>query len=255
MSRTVSAEHFDAVILEVDGVVTDTARLRLQSWRHVFADALTERGVRPGEDNRPMSDEDFQSFVVGRSSYQGTAALLASRGIVLSRGTPGDPESADTVCGLGNRLDQQFVEVVRHRGVRVFAGTVTFVRACRSAGLATAVILAGRNDSVVLAAAGLESLFDLELDASITAHPALAKDEGAVAEAARRLSVAPGRAIAVAASQAGVAAARRAGFALVLGIDRGGECSGLLTDLADLVVTDLNEVGVVGPVDRSQLLS
>jgi alpha,alpha-trehalase len=254
MSLTISPKYFDAVILDMDGVVTDTIPLHRQAWCHVLDQVLAERGLCSGEDHRPVSDEDYRSFAQGRSCYDGVAELLAARGVVIRWGTPGDLEPSDTLCGLGNRQDDDFLQLVQHRGAQVFAGTIAFVRACRLAGLGTAVVLASRNGSAVLAAGGLESLFDIQLDpASGDRQASSGNSSSAVhVEAARQLAVTPARAIVVTASESGADAARRGGFALVLGIDRTGDCAGLLARGADQVVTDLNEVRVVSRVDVTQ---
>lgn len=247
MSLTVTPEHFDAVILDMDGVVTDTACLHMRAWRHLFDEVLLARGPRPGEDHQRFSDDDYRGFVHGRPRYDGAAAFLASRGVVLPWGEPDDPESAETVCGLGNRKDRYFSQLVRHRGVRVFAGTVAFVRACRAAGLRTAVVSASRNCAAVLAAGGVESLFDVRVDGVDADDLGLrAKPDPAIfLVTAQRVAVCPERAIVVADAEGGVAAAREGGFALVLGVDHTGHAGDLFWHGADRVVTDLSEVFVV----------
>ncbi|MGZ4632616.1 MAG: HAD family hydrolase [Actinomycetes bacterium] len=246
MTLVISPEHYDAVILDMDGVITDTASLHMQAWRHLFDGALAERGPRPGEDHRPFTDDDYRHYVDGRPRYDGAGAFLASRGVELPWGDPADPESAASVCGLGNRKDTYFTQLVLHRGVQVFAGTVIFVRACRLAGLRTAVISASRNCAAVLAAGGVDSLFDVRVDGVRADELGLPgkPDPAIFLEAAREVAVPPGRAIVVEDAEAGVTAGRRGGFALVIGVDRTGNAEELLARGADRVVTDLSEVTV-----------
>jgi alpha,alpha-trehalase len=247
MSLTVSPEHFEAVILDMDGVVIDTASLHIQAWRHLFDQVLLARGPRPGEDHQRFNEDDYRHFVEGRSSYDGAAAFLASRGVVLPGGRLDDPESAETVCGLGNRKDVYFSRLLLHRGARVFAGTVAFVRACRAAGLRTAVVSASRNCAAALAAAGVESLFDVRVDGADGEALGLpwTRDSANFLVAAQRLVVRPERAIVVADEEGRVAAARQGGFALVLGVDHTGHAGDLFWHGADRVVTDLSAVSVV----------
>jgi len=251
MSLTVSAEQFDAVILDMDGVVTDTASLHQLAWRRTFDRFLAHRGPRAGENHQPFSQDDYRHFVDGRSRYDGAAAFLASRGVVLPLGDPADPDSAETLCGLGNRKDTCFMELVRHRGVEDFGSTVAFVRACRLAGLRTAVVSASRNCATVLAAGGVASLFDVRVDGLIAEELGLPSkpDPAIFLEAARRLGVPPERAVVVEDAQAGVAAGRRGGFALVIGVDRTRHAAELLASGAHQVVTDLDEVSVLSSVE------
>jgi alpha,alpha-trehalase len=138
-----------------------------------------------------------------------------------------------------------------HRGVRVFAGTVAFVRGCRLAGLRTAVVSASRNCASVLADGGVESLFQVRVDGVIAEGLGLPgkPDPAIFLEAARRLGVRPERALVVEDAEAGVAAGRRGGFALVLGVDRTGHAAELLGHGAHRVVTDLSEVMVMCSAD------
>jgi trehalose 6-phosphate phosphatase len=172
------------------------------------------------------------------------AGFLASRGIQLPWGDPGDPPDRETVCGLGNAKDRFFVAHLREHRARPFPSSVAFVGRVRERGLRTAVVSASRNMVAVLDSAGLRGLFDVEVDGVEADRRGLPgkPDPALFLEAARRLRVAPGRAAVVEDALAGVEAGRRGGFGLVVGMDRGGQAAALAEHGADVVVPDLGDL-------------
>ena len=183
----------------------------------------------------------------GKPRYDGVESFLASRGISLPRGEPGDPPSAETVCGLGNRKDELFGEVLRQDGVAAFPSSVELLGQLRDGGFGTAIISASRNCAQVLRAAGASELFDAKVDGVDADRLGLKgkPDPAVFLEAASRLGVEPARAAVVEDALAGVEAGRSGGFGLVVGVDRAGQAQALLEHGADVVVGDLEEVRVV----------
>jgi len=235
-----SPQRYDAVIFDLDGVVTDTASVHAAAWRRLFDDYLAARPSRAGENHLPFTDEDYRRFVDGRPRSDGVLAFLASRGIT---------EDPSAVRALGDRKDGYFRESVAREGVRVFDGTVRLLRALKAAALRVAVISASRNCAAVLEAAGLDEMFDVRIDGVVAHELGLPgkPDPAVFLEAARRLGVAPDRAVVVEDALAGVEAGRRGGFGLVVGVDRTGHPGELRVRGADVVVTDLAEVAVPPP--------
>jgi beta-phosphoglucomutase family hydrolase len=231
----ISPARYDAVIFDLDGVVTDTASVHAAAWRRLFDDYLGSRPSRPEEDHRPFTDEDYRRFVDGRSRYDGVRGFLASRRIT---------EDSSVVKALGDRKDEYFLESVKQHGVRVFDGTVVLLRLLRAAGMWIAIISASRNCVEVLKVAGLDDMFDGRVDGVAADELGLPSkpDPAVFLEAARRLQVTPDRAVVVEDALAGVAAGRRGGFGLVIGVDRTGHPDELRVAGADLVVRDLAEV-------------
>jgi beta-phosphoglucomutase family hydrolase len=233
----ISPDRFDAVIFDLDGVVTDTASMHAAAWTRLFDDFLAARSTQPGEDHRPFSAEDYRRFVDGKPRYDGVAAFLASRGIAA------DPA---TVHDLGDRKDRYFRELLAQQGVRVFRTTAALVRALAASGIRTAVISASRNCAAVLEAAGLADLFDVRVDGVVAEDLGLPgkPDPAVFLEAARRLGVHADRAVVVEDALAGVEAGRRGDFGLVIGVDRTGHPGELSEHGADVVVADLADVPV-----------
>ena len=236
----------EAVLFDLDGVITNTARVHAAAWKQVFDTYLAERPSHTGEQLVPFEIErDYYSHVDGRPRIDGVDAFLSSRGISLPRGDPSDPPERETLHGIGRRKDAVFLRWVAEHGVEPFQSTVELVKRLRDAGVPLAVFSASRNCREVLEAAGVEGLFDAIVDGRDAARLELPgkPDPATLLEAARRLGVDPRGSAVVEDSRAGVEAGRAGGFRMVVGVDRGGGADALLEAGADAVVTDLAQVG------------
>jgi len=245
-------ERIDAVIFDMDGVVTDTASTHAAAWKRLFDEYLDERSRRTGEPVSPFTPDDYRRYVDGKPRYDGVRDFLVSRGIALPEGDPSDPPDSETVCGLGNRKDAYFLTQLREQGARAYTGTVALVGRLAAQGVRTAIISASRNLTEVLDAAGVGDLFQVEVDGLDAERLGLAgkPDPAVFLEAASRLGVEPARAAIVEDALAGVEAGRRGGFALVVGVDRTGHAEALRAAGADAVVPDLAALELEGPGRR-----
>ena len=235
-SPVLSRREFDAVLFDLDGVVTRTAEVHAAAWKRLFDPYL----------DRPFSEEDYQRYVDGRPRLEGIRCFLASRGLILPEGTPEDGAGAETVHGLGQRKNTSFLEALEREGVRVDAAAVGLLERLRAAGVRTAVVTASRNGAAVLRAGGLEHLFDARVDGVEAGRLGLPGKPApdTFLEGARRLGVAPERAVVLEEARAGVEAGRRGGFGLVIGVRRSGPEGALVRAGADVEVTDLSTVRV-----------
>lgn len=234
LSRT----DFDAVVMDLDGVVTDTASLHELAWKRMFDGFLATLPPRQGEDHRPFENEDYRRFVDGRPRFDGAAAFLTSRGIELF---------PDKAHALAAQKDADFQDLLRQEGAKLLPGAASLLTALRRAGFRTAVVSASRNCTAVLGRAGITDLFDVQVDGVVAAELGLpGKPHPAVyLEAAGRLRTPPERSVVVEDALAGVEAGRRGGFGLVIGVDRAGHGRPeLLAHGADVTVTDLTGVDV-----------
>jgi alpha,alpha-trehalase len=250
-------EEFDAVVFDMDGVVTKTAVVHAAAWKRLFDEYMEERSRSTGEDWRPFDAEvDYRQYVDGKPRYDGVRSFLASRGIVLPEGTPDDASDADTVCGLGNRKNNCFLKELERHGVGVFESTVRLVRILQGVGIRTAIISASKNVKLVLGAGAVGELFPVCVDGITAAEMGLPgkPDPAVFVEATRRLGATIERTVVVEDARAGVEAGRRGGFGFVLGVDRTGDADGLLAAGADVVVSDLADVVVEPPFSPSALV-
>ena len=239
----VDLSGIDAFVCDLDGVVTRTATTHLHAWKRMFDDYLRERG-----DARPFTEEEYRLFVDGRPRYDGVDSFLHARGIALPWGLPTDPPDAETVCGLGNRKNRYFWEVVWREGVERIEPTVAWLQQARARGLALGLVTSSENSQGVLQAAGIEGLFPVRVDGVLGRELGLPgkPDPAYFLEAARRLGVAPGGAAVVEDAVAGVEAGRRGGFGLVVGIGDGA-ATRLRQAGADVVVEDLSALPLPEP--------
>ncbi|WP_025605976.1 trehalose-phosphatase [Pontibacter actiniarum] len=237
--RLIKQKEIRALIFDLDGVVTQTARVHAQAWKRMFDDYLQKRGQLEGNVYEPLRLEtDYRRYIDGIPRYDGVRNFLRSRGIALPEGKVIDAPGTDTVAGLGNLKNTYFQELVREGGVDVYADTVAFLQEAREQGLHTAIISASRNCQPILAAAGLEHLFETRVDGIVSAELGL-KGKPApdvFLEAARRLQVPPRQAAVFEDALAGVEAGKAGGFALVVGVDRTNEAKELKQRGADLVL-------------------
>ncbi|MGY1938428.1 trehalose-phosphatase [Nocardia gipuzkoensis] len=248
----IDARRHDAVIFDMDGVVTDSASIHAAAWTELFDSFLNQRPAGAGQDRSPFTEDDYLRYVDGKPRYRGVADFLAARGIALPWGRPSDSDRAETVCGLGNRKDHLFLEQVSREGVRVFESTVTLVRRLGEAGIRTGVFSASRHCAEVLTAAGVADLFTVRVDGIDAERLGLPgkPDPSMLLEAARRLGAEPDRTVVVEDAEAGVAAGRSGGFALIIGVDRHAGTDRLLAQGADIVVADLAQVRLCGGFRR-----
>ncbi len=236
----VSLDGIDAFVCDLDGVITRTATTHMHAWKRMFDDYLR---ARFGEGARPFTEEDYRRYVDGRPRYDGVATVLHSRDIDLPRGAPDDPPDRETVCGLGNRKNDYFWEVVHREGVERIEPTVQWLRQARGRGLALGLVTSSENSEGVLKAAGIDDLFPVRVDGLVGRALGLPgkPDPAYFLEAARRLGVQPDDAAVVEDAVAGVEAGRRGGFGLVVGI-ADGAAPRLREAGADVVVQDLSRL-------------
>ena len=256
-NHRVSAPDFDAVIFDLDGVVTDTASVHAAAWKRMFDDFLSRHAARKDVPFRPFeTDPDYLLYVDGKPRLDGVRSFLGSRGIELPEGRPEDPAGAETIHGLGNLKNEDFLEQIKEHGAEVYESTVDLIHSVKKHGLKTAIISSSKSCAMILDAVNLSDLFDVRVDGvdseilGIPGKPA----PDIFLEAARQLKVKPERAVVIEDAISGVQAGRAGKFGLVIGIARTGERESLLANGADVAVEDLSEICVTGDVETGEPL-
>ena len=234
----------DAVLFDLDGVITPTAEVHMAAWSEMFNGFLAEYDGPTTADTSPYTDADYFAHVDGKPRYDGVRDFLTSRGIVLPEGQSSDPPTAVTVRGLGNRKNDAFNEVLERDGARAYPGSIGLLDLLRDLGTPLAVVSSSANAPAVLAAARLADRFVTVVDGRVAGELGLAGKPApdTFLHAARECGATPDRAVVVEDAVSGVRAGAAGGFGLVIGVDRGVGADTLTVAGADLVVADLGDL-------------
>ena len=235
----------NACLFDLDGVLTQTAKVHAAAWKQMFDAYLRERAKRTGE--RFVAFDllrDYDEYVDGKPRYEGVRSFLASRAIELPEGAPEDPPAAETIHALGDRKNKIVLQLIHEHGVEPYEGSVRYVHAVRDAGLRRAVVSSSTNCRDVLHAAGIEDLFEAIVDGVVAEREHLRGKPApdTFLAGARALGVEAAQAAVFEDALAGVEAGRAGHFGVVVGVDRVGQADALAAHGADIVVHDLAEL-------------
>ena len=240
--RARSAFHLSGAVFDLDGVVTATATSHFRAWKDTFESFLrdTDREADPSF----TYEDDYVPYVDGRPRFDGVADFLRSRDIDLPWGEASDEPGHDTVCALGNKKNAAFLKTVEEDGVEIYESTVRMIEHLKMRAVRVGLATSSANAAEVLAAAGLEHLFETVVDGNVSDELGLDGKPAAdiFVTAAQRLGLQPADCIMVEDAYAGVEAGRNGNFALVIGVSRAGDPQELAARGADIVVSDLSEL-------------
>ena len=234
-----------ACVFTLDGVLIGSAAIHADAWAETFDELISRRIERTGGRFAPFNPRvDYPRHIHGKPRLDGVRAFLASRGISLPEGDPGDPPGLETVHGLANRKNQSLLQRLDEQGVHAFDGSRRYLEIAHDAGLQCAVVSASANTPTILERSGLADLIDQSVDGNtIVAERLRAKPApDTLLAACRQLGVDPQHAAAFETTPAGIAAARAAGFRTVIGVNSTGRADGPRVEAADVVVTGLDEL-------------
>ena len=241
---------FDAVIFDMDGVITKTALTHAAAWKKMFDEYLRKREAEHGEKFVEFTHAgDYLPYVDGKPRYKGVASFLESRGIDIPFGDPSDAPGVETCCGLGNRKNDAFNEVLEKEGVEVYPSTVALINALKGAGIKLGVASSSKNCKPVLERVDLLEVFDARVDGVVSFEMDLnGKPEPDIFTTACDIVEADyANSIVVEDAVSGVQAGAKGNFGLTIGIARENNRKELEEGGADIVVEDLEEInGIEG---------
>lgn len=244
-NSSITPDRFDAVLFDLDGVITATAKVHAACWKQAFDGFLKQWAEKTGEPFQPFDPlNDYKLYVDGKMRYIGVQSFLESRGIQLPYGDPSDPAGNETVCAIGNSKDHFFDEILHSQGVEVYDGSIALIHQLRDQGFKLGVVSSSHHCKDVLNVAGIDSLFDAVVDGNLTDQQHLAGKPApdAFLLGAERLGVEPERSVVFEDAISGVQAGHAGHFGLVVGVDRKGDPDALEKNGADIVVQDLSEL-------------
>jgi beta-phosphoglucomutase family hydrolase/RpiB/LacA/LacB family sugar-phosphate isomerase len=243
--RLITRDRYDAVLFDMDGVITDTATLHATSWKTMFDEYLQRWAMRNSVPYRPFDIAvEYKLHVDGKPRYDGVRDFLKSRGIELPEGAPNDPPTVETICGLGNRKNELVNEVIASCGVEAYPGSVAFIRYLRGMRISTAIVTSSQNCQAVLHAAKIDDLFDARVDGEVLSEYGIAGKPApdSFLKAAEMLGAIPQRCVVIEDAISGVQAGAAGGFGLVIGVARSDNADELKANGADIVVNDLGQL-------------
>jgi beta-phosphoglucomutase family hydrolase len=238
-------DEIRAYLFDLDGVLTQTAKVHAKAWKQMFDEYLTERAKSEGGEYVPFDGRsDYDAFVDGKPRYDGVRDFLASRDIELPEGSTDAGPGEESIRGLGNRKNELVLAMIKTDGVDPYEGSIRYLHAAADAGIRRAVVSSSTNCKDVLAAAGIEDLLELRVDGIVAEEQGLAGKPApdTYLYAAKELGFEPAEAAVFEDALAGVASGRAGKFGCVVGLDRVGQAAELSERGADIVVPDLSEL-------------
>jgi len=233
--------NFQAVILDMDGVITQTVKLHMKAWKETFDNFLEKRD---GTGFQPFETRDYKIHIDGIPRFDGVRKFLKSRQIELPEGGPEDTDDEVSIHSIGMTKNKVFRDLMETEGIEVFPDTFEMIEKWKNAGKKLAVISSSRNCELIIESAGLTDMFEVRVDGETLKQENLkGKPEPDIfLRASELLGVSPDQAIVIEDAILGVEAGKKGGFYLVVGVARDGEEKDLEEAGADIVVKELTEL-------------
>jgi len=233
-------------IFDLDGVITQTAKVHFQAWKSTFDEYLEDRSKRKGIEHKRFSHEDYLQFVDGKPRYMGVKSFLESSDIDIPYGNPKDLPEKETICGIGNRKNEKFRAIVAEGGADIYESTVSFVKGLKKKGVKVGVSSSSMNCRFILEKTGLIDLFETVIDGMVSKEIGLRgkPHPDIFLIACENLNLEPNECMMVEDAIVGVEAGKNGNFSLVVGVSRNGNSKELLAHGADIAVSDIAELSI-----------
>lgn len=243
-SMNIDLKSCQAVLFDMDGVITRTTGLHSSAWKTTFDKVLMDQF---GSAFIPFDiNKDYKHYVDGRPRIKGVESFLEARGISLPTGDPEDSPGLKTIWSIANLKNDSFHSELENQGVELYDSTIVLIRALREKGIKIAVVTASENCQELLGKADIIDLFDAKIDGKDAKELNLEgkPDPGVFLAASQKLGIKPEHAIVVEDAISGVKAGSLGGFQITIGVARDNNETLLLENGADFVVKDLAEVSL-----------
>lgn len=233
--------EFDAVLFDLDGVITPTADVHRRAWREVFEEVLP---IVASAGQGAYQEDDYINYIDGRPRFEGVNRLLEAHDVTLPWGDPTDPPGVETVCAIGNKKNERFNSILKRERLAPYPGSLALMRRLKSLDIRMALVSSSANARSVLAAAGIAGDFNAVVDGNVITSKGLSgkPHPDPFLEAARLLGMEPAQCVVVEDAIAGVEAGQAGDFGLVVGVAREIDPDRLREAGADVVVADLGEL-------------
>lgn len=247
MKKNIELPEIDALIFDLDGVVTQTRNVHMEAWRKLFDEFFRQAG-KQAHDTTAMSDADYLNYLDGKPRYQGVRSFLSARGVELPFGNPDDPPGFDTVCAAGNRKNELFRKEIEKGKTEVYEDAVSSLRLWREQGIKTAIVSSSKNCKMIIEQAGIDGLFDVRVDGLVSEERGLKgkPDPDIFVVAARELGARPEKSVVFEDAIPGVQAGQAGFFGLVVGVGRYDNREELMEHGADIAIKDFHELDLGG---------
>ncbi len=240
--RPLSLQNYKGALFDLDGVLTNTARIHALSWKKMFDSFLEDLGHSENMAYEPLSiEKDYPRYIDGKPRYEGVRSFLNARGITLPEGKETDSPEQETVKSLGNRKNQIFQELLATTNLELYQNNIEKIRQWRKNGIRTAIISSSKNCSAILEKTRLNSLFDARVD-GVTAERRGLKGKpnpDIYLEGAAKLGLNPSDCMVFEDAIPGIQAGINGGFGLVVGIATTNDKETLRKNGAHLAVDNL----------------
>lgn len=234
---------FEAIVLDLDEVITKTADQHARSWKIALDEYLKSRQKEQFDVN-----SDFNLYIDRKPKDTAIREFLSSRDIRMPEGKPEDSPEANTIYGIVNKKNEVFLELINKEGVNTFDDTAHQLKRWKERGLKLAVTSGSKNGRSILENTDLFGIFDLVVDGAVLEEEKLKSKPhpDALQYTCRKLNVAPEKAVLVEDTMEGVMAGKAAQFGLVVGVARNGSKRELIDNGADIVVVNMENIKTIG---------